>query len=278
MPETLVVKCGGHAAVDGRAVCADIAALARSGHRVVLVHGGSAQTERLAGRLRVPVRWLTSPDGVRSRYTDDEMLKVVMLALAGEAKPGLVVALAQAGISAVGLTGLDGGLLQARRRSVARSVERGRPMLVRGNNTGRVTEVRAELLRGLLDGGHVPVVSPPAAAEDGRPVNIDADRVAAAVAAGLGAAALVLLTGAPGVLADPADERSVRDVVLLAADGVPPGVRGGAAMKLVAAREALRGGVPRVLVADGRVDRPASRALGGAATTVVLEREWQEAR
>jgi acetylglutamate/LysW-gamma-L-alpha-aminoadipate kinase len=266
----LVVKCGGNPAVDPAAVCADVVELVRRGEQVVVVHGGSADIDRLAARLKVPVRRVVAPDGVSARHTDDAMLEVLLLALAGAVKPRLVAELVRGGVSAVGLTGLDGGLLRARRKGAHRAVVAGRTVVVRDNNTGRVVGVRAPLLRDLLGGGHVPVLSPPALAEDGRPVNVDADRVAAAVAAAVGAAALVLLTAVPGVLADPADEGSVRDTVALARAGLPAGVQGGAALKLIAAREALTAGVRTVIIADGRRPQPVRRALAGAGTRIVL--------
>ncbi|MQY12870.1 [LysW]-aminoadipate kinase [Streptomyces sp. RB5] len=269
MQQTLVVKCGGHGAVDPQAVCRDLAEVRRGGRDVVLVHGGSADIDALAARLGLPARRLTAPDGVSARYTDEATLEAVHLALAGIAKPRLVRALDAAGVPAVGLTGLDGGLLRARRKSAHRAVVDGRRTVVRDDHSGRITDVAAGLLERLLTAGYVPVVSPPALAEDGRPVNCDADRAAAAVAAALGAAELVLLTGAPGVLADPADEGSVLDVCPVPDEGPPPYTGGGMGLKLVAAREALAGGVGRVLVADGRGSDPVRGALAGQATEIV---------
>ncbi|MER7004167.1 [LysW]-aminoadipate kinase [Dactylosporangium sp. NPDC000555] len=271
MSDIIVVKCGGTAAVDPAAVCADVAAVAAAGRRLVLVHGGSAQIDALAARLGVVQRRITAPDGSSARYTDPATIEVVLLALAGSVKPRLVAALAGAGVPAVGLTGLDAGLLVARRNGPHRAVVDGRTRLVRDNHTGRIVEVRAGLLRTLLDAGAVPVVSPPARGLDGAPVNVDADRAAAAIAGALGARSLLLLTGAPGVLADPADERTVRGVVALTPDGAPPaGVGGGATVKLLAARDALRAGVPHVMVADGRRPRAVRAALDGVGTRVCL--------
>jgi len=270
--DVIVVKCGGNAAVDPAAVCADVAALTRAGERIVLVHGGSADIDRLTGRLGLPVRSMVSPDGVTARHTDDATLEVVLLALAGAVKPRLVAALAAAGAPAVGLTGADGGLLRARRKVAHRAVVDGRRVVVRDDHSGRIAEVGVGLLRTLLDAGLVPVVSPPALAEDGRFVNVDADRVAAAIAVALGAGTLVLLTGAPGVLADPAAEDSVFDVCELPESGRPDYAGGGMALKLVAAREALAGGVACVLVADGRPAAPVRAALAGAGTLILPAR------
>ncbi|SEG90076.1 N-acetylglutamate kinase [Thermomonospora echinospora] len=266
----LVVKAGGHAAVDPDAVCADVAAVARTGRPTVLVHGGSADIDRLGARLGVPARRLTALDGIITRHTDAATLEVVQLALGGLVRPRLVARLHAHGVRAVGLSGVDGGLLRARRKAAHRAWEDGRRVVVRDVHSGRITGVDAGLLHTLLAAGVLPVVGPPALAEDGRPVNADADRVAAAVAGAVGAGTLVLLTGAPGVLADPADEASVLAACAVPAAGPPPYRGGGMGLKLVAAREALAAGVPEVLVADGRRDRPLSRALAGAATRIEL--------
>jgi len=268
----IVVKIGGSLGADVGTVCADIAALTRAGRRIVLVHGGSADIAGLAGRLGVAQRRLVAPDGVASRYTDPAMLEVVTLALAGSVKPRLVTDLVAGGVAAVGLTGLDAGCVRARRKSVHRAVVEDRTVLIRDNHSGRIERVDATFLTGLLDLGLTPVLSPPVMAEDGRPVNANADRLAAMVAVAVRATALILLTDVPGVRRDPLDERTVLATCAVPADGAPaPWVAGGMALKLVAAREALLGGVARVVVADGRGERPIQRALDGAGTRVVVE-------
>lgn len=268
-----VVKCGGNPAVDATAVCADVAELVREGQSVLLVHGGSAEIARLAGKLGVPQRTLVAPDKVTTRYTDPATLEVVVLALAGAVKPAIVAELTRLGVPAAGLTGLDGGMLRARRKSAVRAVVDGRTTLVRDNLSGRIGEVRTELPETLLRSGFVPVVSPPATDEHGRPVNVDADRAAAALAAALEADHLVLLTGAPGVLADPGDDTSVLSTCEVSATGAPgPFAAGGMALKLVAAREALAGGVPSVRIADGRGAGPLRGALTGSGTAVTMAR------
>lgn len=274
-----VVKCGGNPAVDAAGICSDVAELVHSGQSVLLVHGGSGEIARLADELGVPQRKLVSPDKVSARYTDPATLEVVILALAGSVKPKLVAELSRLGVPAVGLTGVDGGMLQARRKSAVRSVVDGRVTLVRDNMSGRISEVRTELPETLLRSGFVPVVSPPAIDEHGQPVNVDADRVAAALAAALGAEQLVLLTGAPGVLMDAGDETSVLSTYEVPPSGAPDGFAGGGmALKLVAAREALTGGVASVRIADGRVPNPVSRALAGSGTAVTMTSAVQPAR
>jgi acetylglutamate/LysW-gamma-L-alpha-aminoadipate kinase len=268
-----VVKCGGNPTVDAAGICADVARLVGEGQSVLLVHGGSGEIARLAGKLGVPQRTLVAPDKVSARYTDPATLEVVILALAGGVKPRIVAELSRLGVPSVGLTGLDGGMLRARRKSAVRSVVDGRTTLVRDNLSGRLSEVRTELPETLLRTGYVPVVSPPAIDEHGHPVNVDADRVAATLAVALHADQLVLLTGAPGVLADPDEDTSVLSTYEVPVTGAPGRFAGGGmALKLIAAREALTGGVTSVRIADGRVPNPVSLALAGSGTTVTTHK------
>ncbi|MEV6032878.1 [LysW]-aminoadipate kinase [Nonomuraea sp. NPDC052116] len=265
----VVVKCGGAAGIDEARVCRDVAALVAAGDRVVLVHGGSAAIGDLAGRLGVPLRELVSPGEVTARHTDPATMEIVLLALLGKVKGEILAELGRVGVRAVGLSGLDAGLIRARRKKALRAVIDGRTVVVRDDHSGRIASLDGGLLTTLLDAGLVPVISPPAVAEDGRPVNVNADRVAARAAAELRADVLIMLTAAPGVLADPADEGSLLTDFRLPGEGGTPGhVKGGMAAKLIAAGEALAAGVELVVIADGRAERPALSALAGAGTRV----------
>jgi acetylglutamate/LysW-gamma-L-alpha-aminoadipate kinase len=264
-----VIKCGGGAGQDPVHVSPDVAALTARGDRVLVLHGGSASVDHLAGRLGVPQRRLCTPSGTSSRYTDPATLEVLLLALAGQVKPMLLADLHRHGVAAIGLTGIDVGVLQARRRSVHTAELDGRRVVVRDDQTGTLTAVRTGPLHALMDAGLVPVLSPPAIAEDGLPVNVDADRAAAAVAVALGAENLIFLTGAPGLLADPDDETTVLAEHRLTDGGSR--IAGGMAVKLKAAEVALRGGVRQVLIADGRVQGPVLRALDGLSTRLRLD-------
>jgi acetylglutamate/LysW-gamma-L-alpha-aminoadipate kinase len=265
----LVAKCGGAVALEPDALCRDVAALISAGVPVVLVHGGSADIDRLAERLGQPHRRLVAPDGLSTRHTDSEALQTLILGLCGITKPRLLSALQAAGVPAVGLTGIDAGLVRARRKSAHRVVRDGRVVIVRDNHSGRIERVDARVLRSLLAAGLVPVISPPALAEDGAAVNVDADRVAAAVAAALDGATLLLLTDTPGVLADPGDSGSTISELTLDPDALPDCAGGGMRMKLNAAGEALRAGVGRVVIGDGRPERPIRQALDNQGSTRV---------
>ena len=264
----LVIKLGGGAGVDYAHAVADIAGLAAEGARIVVVHGCSAAADRLSGDLGVPVRYVTSVSGIRSRYTDAASLRIFTMA-ASLVNAEIVTGLQRQEVAALGLRGWDGGLLRGPRKDVLRIVDGGRQRILRDDHTGRVERVNVALLRTLLEQGYVPVIAPLALADSGECVNVDGDRAAAAVAAALGAETLIILSNVPGLLRDLRDERSI--VPALAADAVSsyePLASGGMRRKLMAAREALRGGVPRVILADGRAERPVRAALAGEGTVL----------
>jgi [amino group carrier protein]-L-2-aminoadipate 6-kinase len=269
----IVIKCGGGGEIGLDEIAMDVAKLRAAGERVVVVHGGARDIDRLAGQLGVTRETTVSPEGLESRYTSPAMLDALLLAMTGRAKPRLLAALAAAGVPAVGLTGLDAGMITAVRKKARRAVRGGRTVVVRGDHSGRITRVDPEVLRVLLDAGFTPVLSPPAGDGGGQPLNVDADRLAAAVAAALGARCLVLLTAAPGLLREAADERSLvprcewPDEALLA-----HAASGGMHRKLIAADEALRAGVPQVRIADGRAPAPVAAALDGAGTLLIPSR------
>lgn len=266
----IVVKIGGGGGVDLDACCEDLAGLYRE-EPVVLVHGGSQPATLLGEALGHTPAFITTPSGMRSRYTDARTLEIFTMALAG-LNTRIVACLQQRGIDALGLSGVDGRILQARRKSTVTAVEPdGRRRVIRDDHSGAVEQVNTPLLSTLIVSGYLPVISPPAYTPDG-PVNVDGDRSAALIAAAVGARALVLLTNVPGLLRsldDPTSlvERVTGDDEIDAALDLAAGRM---RIKLLAAREALRAGVPRVTIADGRGDRPITRALRGEGTVVVM--------
>jgi [amino group carrier protein]-L-2-aminoadipate 6-kinase len=266
---TVVVKCGGVVAELPEPLCADLADRHRNGERLLLVHGGSSDIDRIGGQLGVRQRRLVGPGGVSGRYTDPETLAVVTMVLAGVVKPRLVEALARHGVPAIGLTGLDAGLVTAVPKKPFRARLDGRSTIIRDDRSGRITAVNSTALHRLLDAGFLPVLSPPAFGVDG-PLNVDADRLAAAVAAAIGAQELVLLSDVPGVLEDLTDPGSVLARCPVPMDGWPAVTGGGMGAKLTAAHTALVAGV-RVRIFSGLVPAPLSKALAGQGTEVVLE-------
>ena len=247
---TLVVKIGGGAGVATANIVAEIAQYVAQGQRVVLLHGGSDLTNSLSEQLGQAIRMITSPSGMTSRYTDAETLRIFAMAVAGQINTELVASLQQQGVNAIGLAGVDGRLLVARRKAVVRSVTpEGRVQILRDDYTGQIEEVNAGLLVQLLEAGYTPVIAPLALSHDGERLNVDGDRAAAAVAAALHAESLAIMTNVRGLLADPQNPDTVISTIpATALDEYMHYAKGRMRKKLLGAQEALRGGVTRVCI------------------------------
>ena len=264
---TLVVKVGGSAGAATANIVREIAWCVAQERRIVVLHGGSDLTNALSERLGHPARMITSPSGMVSRYTDSETLRIYAMAVAGQINTELVASLQQQGINALGLAGVDGRLLLARRKSIVRSqTPGGRLQILRDDYTGQVEQVNDTLLRQLLDAGYTPVIAPLALSQEGERLNVDGDRAAAAVAVALGAEALVIMTNVPGLLSDPEDSSTlIRAIPAERITEYTEYARGRMRKKLLGAQEALQGGVPRVCIGSSSL----LDVLGGAGTTIV---------
>jgi acetylglutamate/LysW-gamma-L-alpha-aminoadipate kinase len=247
---TIVVKIGGSNGVATTNIVREITQCIADGQRVVVIHGGSDLTNTLSEQLGHPVRMITSPSGLVSRYTDNETLRIYAMAVAGQINTELVASLQQLGVNALGLAGVDGRLLLARRKSAVRSVTPdGRVQLLRDDYTGQIEHVNDVLLRQLLDVGYTPVIAPLALSQDGERLNVDGDRAASAVAAALHADALIIMTNVPGLLANPEDQATL--IRTIPTDQLADYVQyahGRMRKKLLGAQEAIQNGVPRVYI------------------------------
>lgn len=246
--KTFVLKLGGEPLAQRthrRALAQQIAAVHALGSRLVLVHGGGPQTDSVQRALGEEPRMIGG-----KRVTTPLALRALCMATAGELHGELLAELAAASVPAAGLAGASAGLLVARKRPPVET-EQG---TVDFGAVGDLTGVDAVPLRALLDAGRVPVLSPPVSDGAGGLLNVNADFMAAAVASALGAAKLVLVTGAPGILTDPADPASLVSALALAELArleAAGRIRGGMLAKATAIRRALEGGVGRVHVVSG---------------------------
>ena len=265
----IVVKLGGTEGVDFGAICKDAAGLIGQGQKLVLVHGGSAEANALGEALGAPPKFIVSPSGFSSRYTDRKTLEIFCMAVNGKINTLLAAQLQGLGVNALGLSGVDGRLLLASRKEAVQSVENGKRKIIRDDYSGKIDQVNSALLNTLLEGGYVPVIAPVAVSPQGDPLNVDADRAAAMVAGALMAETLVLLTAVPGLMRKFPDESTL--ISRLEKSKLPEAMelaQGRMKKKILGAEEALQGGVKQVIIADGRVENPISMALSGKGTVI----------
>lgn len=248
--KVFVVKAGGAVFADNastRVLIEQIAILHHLGIRVVLVHGGGPQLDEMQRSLGIEPRMVKG-----RRVTDSQSIDVTTMVLNGLINTRILAICRELGIDAVGISGVDAGLVRARRRP---------PVEIDGETVdygfvGDVTGIDASLLVKQLDAGLMPVVSPLSSDEAGCVLNINADTIAAQIGAALGAEKLILCTGAPGILEDLADPSSLvsyTDLQGLAGLAAAGSFADGMLPKATAIEAAIRGGVRRVHVISYKV-------------------------
>ena len=267
----IVIKLGGDI-VKGQFppdLLADMRNLSAS-NQLILVHGGGDLVTEIATKLGKEQKFVVSPDGIKSRYTDRETMDIFMMVMSGLIAKKLVETLAANGIRAVSLSGLDGGVLRASRKKKLLIVdERGRKVVIDGGYTGKMQSADGTVLHTLLDRGFVPLVSPVAMGEEAEPLNVDSDRAAAYVALGARADAVLFLTDVKGLKLD---GKVVESLTVEEARSSVPKIGFGMQKKVLAGIEAMEGGVREVIIASGFGPSPLTAALSHEGCTVIASR------
>ena len=242
--KTIVVKYGGNAMINEElksAVMSDIVLLQLVGINVVLVHGGGPEISDTLKQMGKESKFING-----LRVTDKETIDVVQMVLAGKVNKSLVQRLEQHSGKAIGLCGLDGRMLMAEKKSTAYDL----------GFVGEITEVNTQIIEDATKNGYVPIISTVAGGYNGAVYNINADLAAARIAAEMKAAKLILMTDIKGLLKDKDDESTlipvvnVSEVPSLKKEGI---ISGGMIPKIECCVEAVRRGVKRAHIIDGRI-------------------------
>jgi [amino group carrier protein]-L-2-aminoadipate 6-kinase len=263
----IVVKIGG-SIVDGLHSTAveDIKNIIKR-DKLVLVHGGGKEVTNIATKLGKEQKFIISPSGVKSRYTDKETAEIYTMVMSGKINKAIVGMLLRHGIKAVGIAGLDGVVLKAQRKKKLLIVnEKGRKMAVDGGYTGKIHGVDPSLINVLLDQGYTPVISPVAISEEFDFLNVDGDRAAAYIAAGLKAQIVVFITNVAGLILQ---DKLVTDITLEQANSSLSKIGYGMEKKIIASKEAIEMGVTESVIASGKVEYPISAAIAHNNCTVI---------
>lgn len=240
--KVLVIKYGGNAMLGDEfklSVMRDLTLLRFVGIKVVLVHGGGPEISQTLKRMGIESRFVGG-----LRYTDAETAEVVRMVLAGKVNKSLVHMLGAMGAKAIGLCGMDGNMLLCEKESEELGF------------VGKISDVRTEVIEDALNAGYLPVISTVGYDDEGNIYNVNADTAASAIAGALKAESLILMTDIKGLLRDKDDEESlikkvyVSDIPSLVKEGI---ISGGMIPKVNCCKEAIRRGVNRVFITDGRV-------------------------
>lgn len=263
----IVIKIGG-SVVDGLhpSALADIKSIADK-EKLVFVHGGGKDVTATATKLGKEQTFIVSPGGVRSRYTDKETADIYTMVMSGKINKTIVGMLLRLGIKAVGIAGIDGGILKAERKKKLMIInEKGRKMMIDGGYTGKINAVDPALVHYLVNNGYVPVISPIALSEEFDFLNVDGDRAAAYVAGGVKADKVIFVTNVNGLMLN---EKLVTSMTLDQAKDTLPKIGFGMEKKVLACTEALEMGVKEAIIASGQVENPISAAIAHSNCTVI---------
>ena len=234
---------------------------------VILVHGGGKEVTKVSEQLGKKPKFVVSPSGIKSRYTDQETAEIFTMVMSGRINKTIVRLLQKNGVDAIGLSGVDAKILQAERKKKLIIVnEKGRKQVIDGGYTGKITEVNVKFIKSLLEQGYTPVISPIAISEEYDFLNVDGDRAAAYVAGKVQADKVLFITNVDGLLMD---EKLVTDLTLAEAKEIRPKVGFGMEKKILAATEALDMGVKEAIIANGQKENPISAAIAHENCTVI---------
>lgn len=263
----LLIKVGGGEKINWEAICSDLKFILPQ-EKLILVHGANHLRNRIAAKLGVEVKTVTSPSGVESVYTDLPMIEVLLMTYAGLVNKKIVALLNRNGIKAIGLTGIDGGLWMAKAKKEILIRENNRILLLKNNLTGRIEKINVALLKLLLENDYLPVICSPALSYEGEIVNADNDWAVAVMAEALSPERVIFLMDKPGLLKSAEDESSlITSVSREEVETMIAAVSGRMKKKLMSVKKLLESGIKQVILADGRISNPLISALEGKGTT-----------
>ena len=261
----IIVKIGGGEGINIDGVIEDLSGL---DDRYIIVHGANALRDQLAEDLGQPKQVLTSVKGYTSVYSDEKLLDVMMMAYAGLRNKRIVELCHRHGINAVGLSGLDGKIVQGRRNKGIR-VYQGKKLKIVRDFSGKPQTVNAPLLELLMDNGYVPVLTVPIIDEQNAAINTENDDVVRVLQQALHADLVINLIGAPGFLEDKDDESSlIPNIAAAELEAREQQVDGRMKRKMLAVRKLFEHGASKVIIGDGRLEHPVADALAGKGTVI----------
>ncbi len=261
----IIVKIGGGSSINIPAIIEDLAGL---DEQYIIVHGANALRDKLAQDLGRPKQVLTSVKGYTSVYSDENLLDVMMMSYAGLRNKRIVELCQLHGINAVGLSGIDGKIIQGKRNKGIR-VYQGKKLKIVRDFSGKPRKVNAPLLQLLLDHGYVPVLTVPIIDEFNAAINTENDDVVRVLQQALRADTVINLIEAPGFLKDQDDPSSlITNIPVSELETREQQVEGRMKRKMLALRRLFEQGASKVIISDGRREHPIRNALAGEGTVI----------
>ena len=263
-----ILKVGGGSSVNWDYIGEDIAQLLKK-EQLIIVHGAGAIRDKIANQLNAPSRTIISPSGFPSTYTDKKAIEVFLMVYPGLVNKQIVAKLQSYGVNAVGLSGVDGRLWQAKRKKEILSQEGSKVKVIKDSFTGKVEKINTSLLNLLLDAQYIPVLCPPAISEEHEIVNTDNDTATAVLAKEMRCREIIMLFEAPGLLENHKDESTlIKHIPKEKIDDYLQYAQGRMKKKLLGAKQAFSTGVTKIYWGDGRISQPISQLLKGKGTII----------
>jgi len=265
----IVVKAGGRALEQNiNNILKSIAVRVSRGLKIIFVHGGGDVVTKYENLMGVEPRFVVSPQGIRSRYTDERELEVYVMVMAGKINKEIVAKLNTLGVKAIGLTGVDGRFIKAeRKKKIVILDENNRRKIIPGGYTGMIKEVEVGLLTAFINQGYLPVVAPIAYGEEGELLNVDADQAAAKIAESIRAEKLLILTDVEGVLIEDKLARRIRvDEVGMLESRIGFGMN----RKVLMCARVLQSGVKESIISSGLREDPLKALEEDVGTKITL--------
>ena len=246
----ITIKIGGSVVDDlHESTISDIKKAAES-EGIIIVHGGGKEVTKVCEQLGKEPKFVTSPSGIKSRYTDKETAEIFTMVMSGRINKTIVQMLQKNGINAIGLSGVDAKIIEAdRKKKLLIMNEKGRKQAIDGGYTGKIKNVNSEFIKSLLEKGLTPVISPIAISEESEFLNVDGDRAAAYVAGSVKSDKVLFITNVDGLLMD---DKVVSKLTLAEAKEIRPKIGPGMEKKILASTEALDMGVKQAFIANGQ--------------------------
>ncbi len=265
----ILIKIGGGIQINWKYIAEDISSLVKLGEEVIVVHGANGQVQNLSESLGLEQKFITSPSGHVSRYTDEKTMDILTMVYSGLVNKKIVARLQSFGVNAIGLTGADGRIWQGKRKENILSLEKGKTKLIKDSLTGFVTNINHNLLNLLLEKDFVPVLTIPAITDKGELINVDNDRAIAIMVRDMKIKTLVSLFEAPGLLKDVLDDKSViKNISKENLDKYLEENQGRMKKKLLGLQESFNNGLEVAYFGDGRIKNPITRAMKGEGTKI----------
>lgn len=263
-----IIKIGGGERINVDGILQDLSSITEP---FIIVHGANALRDEVAARLGMEKRVLTSVSGYSSVFSDTDAIDAILMSYAGLRNKRIVECAQKLSINAIGLSGIDGRMIQGRRNKGIRVRENGKTLIKR-DYSGKPVSVNSDLLHLLLDKGYKPVLSIPIIDEQGIAINSENDDIVTCLAQELTPQCVFQFIEAPGFLDNAEDETSVVDHLSVAELEDREGrVEGRMKRKMRALCKLFEGGTGRVVIADGRTEHPLIDALNGCGTSIVAE-------